>query len=326
MVAVLMSSVSMVGVKPTTAEATVGVDATKIDYSFAPINVLKAASSDLVSSTVVKSVPGRTYNITVKETKRKWDSDFDKGTILGYVSMTTTIYYAGGDSSLTCPAYVECNIKVNPNVIKTNSDGSINKVGIPHNIVVNGNYGDSNQDAYPRKVSGEYQLTSSSQSGYTKSGKIGLGWSKKDGFGISGELGRSSENVISTSISYPAKLISYNVIDSTGKNGFSHWEHKYSLDFIDLQKDKKVKTDMLSEVTSTNRLYVGLAGRLKTYYFSASDYIASGYKKTPGYYIDWDKSNVKFDLGASFGGSTGSLSTIYAYELGSLVCASCRVK
>lgn len=325
MAAALMGTVSIVGVKPTATEAAsiVGVNANTI----APATILRAASNELVSSSVVKSVSGRTYSIEVKETKRKWDSDFDKGTVLGSVRMTTKVYYVGGDSSLSCPAYVECNITVNPRIVKKNNDGSINKVGIPQNVVVEGNYTtDPYQTGYPVKVSGQYQLSSSYQVGYTINGKIDLGWSKKDGFGISGGLSTGRERVTTTSVSYPAKLISYNVISSADKEGFAHWEHKYSLPFIDTQKDKKVRTDMITEVTSENRLYVGLAGKLKTYYFSTSDYIASGYKKTPGYYIDWEKSNLVFDLSASFGGCRGSLTEVYAYELGAKAFGRVRVK
>lgn len=52
-------------------------------------------------------------------------------------------------------------------------------------------------------------------------------------------------------------------------------------------------------------------------YVTTADYISSGYTVTPGYYVDWNKSKVQFNLSASFGGVRGSLSEIYSNELGS---------
>ncbi len=330
MTAIAMTLGSTVALKPAPTEASVKTNISSVaasEFIIAPTTVLRAGSTELISATAVKSVPGRTYNITIKQTKRKWDSDFDKGTVLGYVQMTTKIYYGGENTDGFCPGYVECNITVNPNIVKRNNDRSINKVGVPQNIVVEGNFKmDNNQAAYPIKVNGEYQLSSSHEVGYTVNGGINLGWSKKDGFGVSGTISSGRQKVTTTSVSYPAKLITYGVIDKTGAEGNAHWEHKYSLSYINSQKAEKVKTDMLYEVTSTNKLYAGLAGKLKTYYVTTSDYIASGYKKYPGYYVDWDSSQVLFNVSASFGGVRDSLKEIYAYELGSKTNGFVRVK
>ena len=314
--AVVMVFAIIIALTPNVAHASESSGATTSLISESLLSRISIAKSyNAVETNQVKSVVGNTYSITVKQTKRKWDSDFDKGVKLGTVRMTTKIYYGGEISNSQCGAYVECKITVNPTIVKRNSDGSIQKCGVPQNIVVDGRFNQNgSQVAVPKSQSNEYQLTSSRTSGYNVSGTFGASWSKKDGFGVSGSVGAGYSSAVTTSISYPAKLITYCVNNNSG--GFAHWEHKYSLSFIS-GTEGKTKMDMLAEVCSTNNLYVGLMGKLDTKYISTADYISSGYTVTPGYYVDWTKSNVRFKLSASFGGVRGSLSEVYCNELGS---------
>lgn len=315
--AVVMVFAIIIALTPNVAHASESSGATTSLISESLLSRISIAKSyDAVETDKVKSVVGKTYSISVRQTKRKWDSDFDKGVLLGTVRMTTKIYYGGAISSSQCPGYVQCKITVNPAVVKRNSDRSIQKCGVPNRIVIEGRFNQiGSQMAVPKAQNKEYQLTSSQTSGYNITGSFSPSWSAKDGWGVAGSIGGGYSSSTTTTISYPAKLITYYVNNNTGSS--AQWEHRYSLGFIESWNQLKVRQDMYEEVCSSHDLFIGLMGKLDTKYVTTADYISSGYTVTPGYYVDWSRSNVKFNLSASFGGCIGNFSELCDDELGS---------